>query len=281
MQRPEPFKEELWDALSRLYNTLWILHPSQRHPFITLIMGELGDFNVRKLEDNFPSFPWYTLKDLGFRESRQTYCASNPAIPRAILRPQNAEDVSAIVSFARQLNIPFSVRTGGHDLYGRSIVHDALCIDMRDIEFVEIASDRKTAVVGGGVRFGKLLTELHRFGLTTPHGSVPAIGYVGWASLGGYGCSSTNFGLGVDQIVDAEVVNDQGEIVRADEQMLKGIRGAGGNFGIVTSLRIKVYEVNTVSDPSSFESCLLNDRSCLQGYLRWTSVKVLRRCSKM
>lgn len=200
------------------------------------------------LSDMLPNIPYLTPGTDKYETRRTTYCASNTAVPRAIVCPRNAEEVAVVVRSARESQTPLSVRSGGHDLHGRSVVHDGFCVDMRDIDYVRIATDRKTAVIGGGVCFNKLLTDLHKEGLVTPHGSVPSIGYVGWATCGGYGCNSTSFGLGVDQIVEAEVVNDRGQIVQADEEMLKGIRGAGGNFGIITSLRIKVYEVESVSN---------------------------------
>jgi FAD/FMN-containing dehydrogenase len=75
------------------------------------------------------------------------------------------------------------------------------------------------------------------------------VGYVGWATLGGYGPFSTSHGLGVDQIVGAKIVNPKGELVDADEELLQGIRGGGGIFGVITELTIKVYPLKEVSKP--------------------------------
>lgn len=73
------------------------------------------------------------------------------------------------------------------------------------------------------------------------------MGYVGWSTLGGYGPFSTCYGLGVDQIVAAKVVNAEGQIVDADNDMLTGIRGGGGTLGVITELTIKVYPLEKVS----------------------------------
>lgn len=73
------------------------------------------------------------------------------------------------------------------------------------------------------------------------------MGYVGWATLGGYGPFSTSHGLGADQIVSAKVVNAKGELVEADSELLQGIRGGGGIFGVIVELTIKVYPLKEVS----------------------------------
>jgi FAD/FMN-containing dehydrogenase len=190
--------------------------------------------------------PWIETSSSEYESKRKTYNLDNPATPYAIASPRNARDVAALVRYSIDSGIPFTVRSGGHDLFGRSVAQSALCIDMRAIDFVEIAPDKKSARVGGGILFGKLIQELTLENLTTPFAAVPSIGYVGWASLGGYGGVSGQWGLGVDQIIGAEIVDAYGNIVQADEETLKGIKGAGGNFGVVVALRIKLYELKTV-----------------------------------
>jgi FAD/FMN-containing dehydrogenase len=196
----------------------------------------------------YPDIQWLTPTSTAYKERRTIYALANLATPHAILCPRNADEVSAIIRFVKECDIPFTVRSGGHDLQGRSIAQEAICIDMRDINSVEVSSDRKTAKIGGGVLMEKLLQDLSEKELITPFGSVPSIGYVGWATLGGYSSLSAQCGLGVDQIVEVDVVNAEGEIVHAGAEMLTGIRGAGGNFGLVVSARIKVYELKTVSN---------------------------------
>ena len=196
--------------------------------------------------DKIRDIPWIDTASLEYKSKRKIYQLDNVATPHAIACPQNSEDVAALVRHSIEANIPITVRAGGHDLFGRSIVESALCIDMRAIDFVEIAQDKKSARIGGGIRFEKLAEDLSKEGLVCPFGTVPSVGYVGWASLGGYGALSGQYGLGLDQIIGAEVVDANAEIIQADEEMLKGIRGAGGNFGIVVGLWIRVYELKTV-----------------------------------
>ncbi|KAI0594720.1 FAD-binding domain-containing protein [Biscogniauxia sp. FL1348] len=163
------------------------------------------------------------------------------AVPLAIARPQTAQHVQALVRYCVENKVEFVVRSGGHDCAGRSQVHGALTIDMRDIKYVRVSEDSQTARVGGGTIFRDLTRELDARGLITPVGTIASVGYVGWATLGGYGPFSTSHGLGVDQIVGAKLVDAKGELVDAGDELLRGIRGGGGIFGVIVELTIKVY----------------------------------------
>ncbi|KAJ5818196.1 hypothetical protein N7474_003787 [Penicillium riverlandense] len=167
--------------------------------------------------------------------------------PLAVVQPQSPSDIVAIIKFAKFNSVPFTLRSGGHNLEGRSVVENALLIDLRALKAVTIASDRKTALVQGGILLEELGSKLWEEGLVTPTGATPSVGYVGWAIYGGYGPFSSQWGLGTDQIVGATVINPDGEIITADETLLQGIRGAGGLFGVIVDLTIKVYPLNSVS----------------------------------
>jgi FAD/FMN-containing dehydrogenase len=151
-----------------------------------------------------------------------------------------------LVKLAKSKGINFTVRTGGHNAEGRSIRQDTLTIDMRALSSVDIATDRQSATIGGGCLMKGIATKLLQEGLATPLGTISSVGYVGWATYGGYGPFSPLWGLGVDQIISATVVNADGEIIKADSSMLKGIRGAGGFFGIIVDLTIKVHPATGV-----------------------------------
>jgi FAD/FMN-containing dehydrogenase len=177
---------------------------------------------------------------------RKGYIIDNPAKPVAIARPRNAEEVSAFVKAARSHNVKISVKTGGHDVAGRSVADGCLVIDMREIKTITVSADKKTATLGGGVLIGDVIKTLTPHKLVTPFGYFPTLGYAGWSMMGGYGWLASRFGLGVDQIKRARVVTAQGDIIEADAELLKGIRGAGGNFGVVVELEIKVYPLEKV-----------------------------------
>ncbi|KAH9901879.1 FAD-binding domain-containing protein [Xylariomycetidae sp. FL2044] len=179
-------------------------------------------------------------------ESIRSCFVKRPARPFAIVRPQSAEDVHALIQFCVHRDVDFVVRSGGHDNAGRSQVHDALTIDMRDIKHVYVSADETTARIGGGILFRDLTRALGDRGLVTAVGSIASVGYVGWATLGGYGPFSTSRGLGVDQIIAAKLVNCKGGIVDADEELLRGIRGGGGIFGVIVELTVKVYPLKEI-----------------------------------
>ncbi|KAH7191829.1 uncharacterized protein B0J16DRAFT_410603 [Fusarium flagelliforme] len=163
-----------------------------------------------------------------------------------VVRPQTAEEVSSTLLFCLKNNVDFCVRTGGHDCASRTLVHGSLVIDMRDVKNVTISDDKETAKVGGGVLSGELCEILGKEGLATPVGTIGSVGYAGWATLGGYGPLASHYGMGVDQILGAKIVNANGEIQDADGEMLVGIRGGGGSLGIIVELTIKVYPISTI-----------------------------------
>ncbi|RMZ46450.1 hypothetical protein CA14_008249 [Aspergillus flavus] len=185
-----------------------------------------------------------------FGSWRAGFVVDEDTIPAVIVRPRFAEDVAALVSVLATNNVPFSVRVGGHDMFGRSQIHDAVTIDLSEIAYVDIDHTGHTARLGGGILVADLIKELEKDNLVTPHGVIPGVGYVGWATHGGYGLLSTQYGLGVDQILDAQVVDCEGRIRRADKDMLKAIRGAGGLLGIIVEVTIKVYPLGQVSEAS-------------------------------
>ncbi|RLL93443.1 hypothetical protein CFD26_102917, partial [Aspergillus turcosus] len=185
-----------------------------------------------------PSSPEYA-------SARKVWNGSRRDNPLAIVQPQAPSDVASLIRFAKSQSLPFTLRSGGHNLEGRSLVDGALLIDLRALNTVTVAPDRKSAVVQGGILLGELANRLWAEGLATPIGATPSVGYVGWATYGGYGTFSSHWGLGADQILGATVVNPDGEIIVADETLLEGIRGAGGLFGVIIDLTIKVYPLTT------------------------------------
>ncbi|KAI0189765.1 hypothetical protein EV127DRAFT_340548 [Xylaria flabelliformis] len=202
--------------------------------------------------------------DPNFEAVRACFVKRDVDVPLAIARPQTAEHVQALVKYCVAHQVDFVVRSGGHDCAGRSQVNGVLTIDMRDIAYVRVSANEQTAAVGGGVLIRDITKELDSIGLITPVGTVASVGYVGWATLGGYGPFATSHGLGVDQIVGAKIVNAKGELIDADEELLRGIRGGGGIFGIIVELTIKVYRLKEL-----FASLIVFESSNLQS--TWAS----------
>ncbi|KAF5499669.1 hypothetical protein K4K60_008163 [Colletotrichum sp. SAR11_57] len=144
--------------------------------------------------------------------------------PAAIAVPRDSSEVRRLVRWAKSIDLKFTIRGGGNDFWARSIAHDALMIDMRGINSIKVAEDRQTVVIRGGVLMKDLILALDDVGLMTPTGHTWIIGYAGWVSNGG-GTSTHIHGMGIEQVVEAELVNAKGEEVVADEEMLEGPLG--------------------------------------------------------
>ncbi|KAJ5986589.1 hypothetical protein N7451_010954 [Penicillium sp. IBT 35674x] len=210
---------------------------------------------VESFFQDHPAIKYISPSSAEFSAAREVWNGSRRDHPLAIVQPQSPADVTAVIKFAKSNGIPFTLRSGGHNLEGLSVVQDALLIDLRALNSVAVSEDRKSATVGGGILQGELVNELWDQGLATPTGTIPTVGYIGWASYGGYGPFSSHWGLGVDQIIGATVVNPDGDIIKADEALLEGIRGAGGLFGVIIDLTIKVYPLTAIlSGPIIFDS---------------------------
>ncbi|KAJ5713944.1 uncharacterized protein N7483_011125 [Penicillium malachiteum] len=195
-----------------------------------------------------PTIRYIPRSSAEFATVREVWNCSRPDQPLAIAQPQSAEDVATLIKFVKSNAIPFSIRSGGHNLEGRALVQDALLIDLRTLDSVAVAEDLKSATVGGGILQGELINQLWAKGVATSTGSIPHVGFFGWASYGGYGPFSSKWGLGVDNIIGATVVDPNGNLIKLEgsDPLLKGIRGAGGVFGVIVDLTIKVYPAPTL-----------------------------------
>ena len=204
-------------------------------------MASIEDFAVEQgLNFLTPSHP-------DFDSTRRSYIRI-PSPPLAIVQPKTELQVAGLLKLCTTLNIPFSVRTGGHDHVGRGMVPSSLCIDMRSIAYVRLSDDHSTARIGGGTLLRQVADELAEHGLVTTLGNIGSVGYAGFATIAGYGPLGPKFGLAVDQIVGARIVDAQGRIRECEENFLVGIRGGGPALGIILELTIKVYPLQQASN---------------------------------
>jgi hypothetical protein len=163
--------------------------------------------------------------------------------PLALIRATSTSDISTVVKYCVSNKIPFTVRSGGHDLWGRSVVPGTVILDIRELNQIHLAEDRKSVTIGGGAQTGPMVDFLDAKGLVTPCTLASVVGHLGWAFMGGFGPLVNTFGLGVDQIIGAKIVTADGEEREADSELLWGIKGAGGAFGVITEVKIKTYEL--------------------------------------
>ena len=185
--------------------------------------------------------------DPDYDEVRSIWNAMVDRRPGMIVRCAGAADVVRCVDFARNHGLLTAVRGGGHNIAGNAVCDGGLLIDLSGMKSVRVDTENRTVRVEPGVTLGELDNETQAFGLATPVGINSTTGVAGLTLGGGFGWLSRKHGLTVDNLLSADVVTADGKLVRASEQshpdLFWGIRGGGGNFGVVTSFEFRLHEV--------------------------------------
>src|SRR5687768_9502865 len=167
--------------------------------------------------------------------------------PRLIARCSGVADVAAAVRFARARDLEIAVRGGGHNVAGTAVCDDGIVIDLSAMRAVSVDPAERIAHVQGGALWGDVDHETQAHGLATTGGIIGHTGVGGLSLGGGIGWLMRKHGLAVDNLVEAEVVTADGEIVRASAHdhpdLFWALRGGGGNFGVVTSFRFALHPV--------------------------------------
>jgi FAD/FMN-containing dehydrogenase len=170
-------------------------------------------------------------------------------MPRAVVHCRTAQDVQLAIVAARDSDLSLSVRGGGHDWTGRALC-DGLVIDLSGMNDVLVEPDHLTARISGGARASDALAVTDPRGLAVVTGSCGAVGMAGLTLGGGYGPLIGRFGLALDNLIAAGVVLADGRIVTAEqdreEELFWALRGGGGNFGVVTAMRIRLHNLPNV-----------------------------------
>jgi FAD binding domain/Berberine and berberine like len=187
--------------------------------------------------------------DPAYDVHRQIWNGSFDRRPAVIVRCAGVADVIAAVKAGRDTGLPVCVRSGGHSFPGLSVADDALMIDLSPMKGVRVDPEKRTARVQAGVLLGELDRETQAFGLAVPSGIVTHTGVAGLTLGGGIGWIMRKHGLSVDQLVSVDLVTAEGEFVKAsaDENadLFWGVRGGGGNFGIVTEFEFRCVPLGT------------------------------------
>jgi FAD/FMN-containing dehydrogenase len=206
----------------------------------------LGEATIAEFEQGL-SGRLIRPEDEGYDEARAIWNGAHDARPAMIVRCAGVADVMRAVDFARSENLVIAVRAGGHSLPGFSTVNDGIVIDLSGMTAVHVDPARRTAIAEGGCTWADFDHETQAFGLAVTGGLVSSTGIAGFTLGGGIGWLMRKVGLACDNLIAADVVTADGQLVRASEdenpELLWGLRGGGGNFGIATSLEYRLHPV--------------------------------------
>ena len=199
-----------------------------------------------------------TQDDAGYDEARSVYNAMIDKRPRVVVRPQDTDDVTTTVGFARESELDLSIRGGGHSVPGFGTNDDGVVIDLSSMRGVRVDPKTKTARAEGGATWGDFNDATHEFGLATTGGIISTTGVGGLTLGGGIGYLARGFGLSCDNLISADMVTADGTFLTAsdkeNEDLFWALRGGGGNFGVVTSLEFRVHPVKDIyGGPMFFE----------------------------
>src|SRR4051794_30167419 len=206
----------------------------------------LGDATVAELRSAIAGAV-IVPEDADYESARRTWNHAIDRYPAMIVRCTGTADVVVAVRFARSEGLPIAVRGGAHSLAGFSTCDDGLVIDLSHMRAVQVDARAGRASAQGGTTWKQLDRETQLFGLATTGGLVSSTGLGGLTLGGGIGHLVRKHGLSCDNLISAELVSADGQVVRAavDEnpELFWALRGGGGNFGVVTSLELAVHPV--------------------------------------
>jgi FAD binding domain-containing protein/berberine-like enzyme len=191
-----------------------------------------------------------TPHDADYDRVRTVFPGNIDHKPALIVQAADTADVARVVALARDNGMELSVRAGGHSPAGHGVSDGGIMLDLRDLRSLEIDPEAQTAWAGGGVTAGDYTIAAAEHGLATPFGDTGSVGIGGITLSGGVGYLVRKHGLTIDDLLAAEVVTADGELVRADAgshpDLFWALRGGGGNFGVVTRFQYRLHPLGEV-----------------------------------
>jgi FAD/FMN-containing dehydrogenase len=207
---------------------------------------DLGNDVIERLEASRPG-KVLPPGSPGYDEARTIWNAMIDRRPGLIIRCSSTADVVEGVRLAREHDLILAVRGGGHNIAGNAVNDGGLMLDLSPMKSIQVDQGKRTARVGPGATLADFDREAQAFGLATPVGVNSTTGIAGLTLGGGFGWLSRRLGLTIDNLLSAEVVLASGEVVQTsatqNPDLFWGIRGGGGNFGIVTSFEFQLHKI--------------------------------------
>jgi FAD/FMN-containing dehydrogenase len=189
-------------------------------------------------------------EDPRYDEARTVFSGAIDRRPAAIVRVADAGDVAHVIAHAREIVAELAVRSGGHSGAGHGVSEGGIVLDLAQMRALEIDADSRTAWAETGLTAGEYTTAAAAHGLATGFGDTGSVGIGGITLSGGVGYLVRKHGLTIDDLLAADVVTADGELVRADAdshpELFWALRGGGGNFGVATRFRFRLHELGTV-----------------------------------
>ena len=186
-------------------------------------------------------------EDDGYDDARAVWNGMIDKHPRLIARCHGVADVVDAVNFAREHDLLVAVRGGGHNVAGTAVCDDGIVIDLSEMRGVHVDPDAQTVRAEAGATWADLDRETQLFGLATPGGLISTTGIAGLTLGGGIGWLRRKYGLSIDTLVSVDLVTVDGDVITASEdehaELFWGLRGGGGNFGVVTSFEYQLHPV--------------------------------------
>jgi FAD/FMN-containing dehydrogenase len=188
--------------------------------------------------------------DPEYDEARSVFYGGFDKRPAAIVQVAGDADVARVIAEARGSGLELAVRSGGHSVAGHSVTDGGIVLDLSEMRALEIDPETRTAWAESGVTAGLYSEAAAQYGLATGFGDAPSVAVGGITLGGGVGFLVRKYGLTADALLAADVVTASGEVLRVDEgshpDLFWAIRGGGGNFGVATRFRFRLYEVPEV-----------------------------------
>ena len=185
--------------------------------------------------------------DQGYDEARRIWNGMIDRRPALIVRCAGVADVIAAVKLAKAHDLVVAVKGGGHNIAGNAVCQDGLMIDLSTMRSVYVDRQARIARAEGGATWGDFDAETQAFGLATTGGLISSTGVAGLTLGGGIGWLMGSYGLACDNLVSLDVVTADGERVTAsaehNPELFWGLKGGGGNFGVVTSFEFRLFPV--------------------------------------